>query len=56
VSEYKYEVDSCMKCGAPVDVLVEEKYLAQGMLYGRLIHRFKCRRGCLGNVLPPDFY
>jgi hypothetical protein len=46
--QYLTKVEKCLKCGSPVDVLVEHQYSAQGHL-GELIHKFRCRRGCTGN-------
>ena len=46
--EYTRKVEKCLKCGGPVDVWLEEQYSAQGRLIARLIHRFSCRRGCVG--------
>jgi len=52
--QYVSEVRTCLRCGSPVDVVVEEQYSAQGHLIGRPIHRFKCRGGCMGRgVLTP---
>jgi hypothetical protein len=46
---YNIEVETCLRCGAPVDVWVVRKFSAQGELIGRLIHRFRCRGGCTGH-------
>jgi hypothetical protein len=46
--EYITKVEKCLKCGAPVDVQVERQYSAQGYLIAELIHKFRCRGGCLG--------
>jgi hypothetical protein len=46
--EYITKVEKCLKCGGPVDVLFERQYSAQGPLPTELIHKFRCRRGCLG--------
>lgn len=42
------EVERCQRCGGLVDVSVEYQYSAQGHFIGRLIRRFRCRRGCTG--------
>jgi hypothetical protein len=46
--EYLTKVEKCQKRGAPVDVQVERQYSAQGHLIAELIHKIRCRRGCLG--------
>jgi hypothetical protein len=46
--EHMHRVQKCLMCGGLADVLVEERYSGEGHLVGRLIHRFRCRRGCTG--------
>jgi hypothetical protein len=46
--EYMHRVEKCLKCGGLADILVEERYSGHGHLVARLIHRFRCRRGCTG--------
>jgi hypothetical protein len=48
VPEFRHEVQACGKCGGPTDVVVEEQVSSQGIKYGRIIHEFRCRRGCTG--------
>ena len=46
---YNIEVETCLTCGAPVDIWVVRKFSAEGDLIERLIHRFRCRGGCTGH-------
>jgi len=48
VPEFKRGVQACGKCGAPVDLFIEERGSAQGVISRRLVHWFRCRRGCSG--------
>lgn len=47
------EEDVCDLCGGPVDVLVKRAYARGGRPLPPVADTATCRRGCIGEVLPP---
>jgi hypothetical protein len=48
--EYRRETERCRKCRGLADALVEYQYSSQGYCW-RVIHRIRCRHGCMGLIV-----
>ncbi len=48
--EYRRETERCRKCRGLADALVEYQYSSHGYCW-RVIHRIRCRHGCMGLVV-----
>jgi hypothetical protein len=48
--EYAHEIETCLKCGWPVDMLVDNQRSSQRHVF-KVILEAHCRRGCTGRVV-----